>query len=174
MIRPIVIGSSHETLLKIATSVDKTKPEEWNKARSVIKDLFDTMYHYDHCIGLAAPQIGISLRIVVVNLIERPGDFHVVVDGERLDSPEDFKTLVLINPVITQLTGEMSVASEGCMSLPGVRRNVARPEIIRVEALGEAGEPLVFGCDGILARVIQHEVDHLDGVLLTNKINLKP
>jgi peptide deformylase len=115
----------------------------------IIEDMVETMYDQVG-IGLAAPQVGISLRLVVVD------------DGKR-------STRALINPVIVERRGSV-VAEEGCLSLPGIFGEVERSEWVRVEALGADGQAAGFEARGMQARVIQHEIDHLDGVLFIDRL----
>jgi peptide deformylase len=104
-------------------------------------------------IGLAATQVGVLHRVLVYKAYE-----------------EDPLT-VLVNPVVEWTSEELEVADEGCLSLPGVHVEVERPERVRVRAQDEHGEPLQIEADGLRARVIQHEVDHLDGVLILDRIS---
>ncbi len=100
-------------------------------------------------VGLAAPQVGVLERLLVYD-----------VD----DDPQ-----VLVNPVLSELTDEREEADEGCLSVPGVTMPVERAVRIRVEARDENGDPVDFEAEGLEARVIQHEVDHLDGVLIVDR-----
>ena len=104
-------------------------------------------------VGLAAPQVGISKRIIVVE--DSEGDNRIA--------------LILINPKITRKKGKVKFC-EGCLSLPGVSNDVIRPEFITVEALNLDGDMLKINADGLLARIIQHEIDHLDGIMFIDKI----
>src|SRR5262245_6358659 len=115
----------------------------------IIDDMVETMYDQVG-IGLAAPQVGVSLRLVVVD------------DGKR-------STRALINPVIVERRGSV-VAEEGCLSLPGIFADVERSEWVRVEARGGDGQPVSLELRGLHARVIQHEIDHLDGVLFIDRL----
>lgn len=104
-------------------------------------------------IGLAAPQIGKSIRLCIINL-------------EHLGVPP----FVLVNPKIIKKSWKKIELEEGCLSIPGIFGIVKRPVTIRIEAQNLAGKKQQFDADGMIARVIQHEVDHLDGVLFTSKI----
>ena len=123
--------------------------------RRLVRDMMDTMYDAEG-IGLAAPQVGISERILVVDV----GD-------------EDEKRQVhaLINPVIIEFGKETEKASEGCLSIPGIEEMVTRPARVTVEALNPDGEPVRIEADGLLARALQHEVDHLDGILFIDRLS---
>ena len=112
--------------------------------------MFTAMKH-DHGIGLAAPQVGLSKRIFVVD-----------IEGD--------KPRVFINPEIVETSLEMSDYEEGCLSFPGLYFNVKRPESLRIQAWNEKGRPFTIEADGLLARVILHENDHLDGKLFIDRV----
>lgn len=105
-----------------------------------------------HGIGLAAPQVGVSERVVVVS-----------IDGRKLTA--------LVNPVILRAEGEQ-IGEEGCLSLPGLYGEVLRKAAIEVEALDAEGRSINLFLEGLSARVVQHEIDHLDGVLFVDKVDL--
>ena len=128
-----------------AQPVEAVTPE----IRKTLADMLETMYHQVG-IGLAAPQVGISLRIILVD------------DGPR--GPR-----VLINPLIVERRGVVR-GEEGCLSIPGFFGEVERSEWVRVEALDAEGLSLAFEAKGLQARVIQHEMDHLDGVLFIDHL----
>ena len=119
--------------------------------RRMVEDMFETMYD-EVGIGLAAPQVGISLRLMVV------GD-----DNGR--TPR-----ALVNPVIAERGGEVT-AEEGCLSLPGIFAPVTRSEWVRLEAQDLEGQPVSIRAKGLTARVFQHEMDHLDGVLFIDRLD---
>jgi len=123
-----------------------------NDERKLAYDMIETMRSANG-VGLAAPQVGISKRIIVVESVDN----------------DNKAALVLINPKIIQKKGRISFC-EGCLSLPGVSSEVVRPEFITLEALNLDGDVLKINADGLLARIIQHETDHLDGVLFIDKI----
>ncbi len=114
----------------------------------ILRDMAKTMYQAEG-IGLAAPQVGIARRMMVVDV------------GEGL--------MEFINPVIESASGECGMA-EGCLSVPGRRGYVIRPEKITVTAQDRKGSPFTLEADGLLARCIQHEIDHLDGILYVDKM----
>ncbi len=122
--------------------------------RGLIADMRDTMRHY-RGVGLAANQVGDLRRVLVVD---------APLDAERR------LRLALVNPVLHAPSGSES-AEEGCLSIPGVWEEVKRPTRVRVVALDEAGSPLDFVAEDYLARIIQHEVDHLDGVLFVDRLS---
>jgi peptide deformylase len=127
--------------------------------RALIEDLRDTMAARDGA-GLAAPQIGVPLRVVI---------FCVTANPRYPEAPPIPET-VLINPRITPLSPERSSAWEGCLSVPGMRGLVPRWEQIRYQGVDSEGNQIDRSVDGFHARVVQHECDHLDGVLYTDRI----
>lgn len=125
---------------KIVEKIDK-------RTEILIDDMIETMYHADG-VGLAAPQVGILKRVIVVDI------------GEGVH--------VLINPEITIEAGE-ATDYEGCLSVPGVKGQVTRPAEITVEGLNRDGKKIRMKASGLLARAICHEIDHLDGILFVDK-----
>lgn len=123
--------------------------------RRLIRDMFETMYEAEG-IGLAAPQVGVSQRILVVDVSADNEERHVHA---------------LVNPVIVERGRETGKETEGCLSIPGLEEMVARPLEVTVEALSPDGEPVRIEADGMLARALQHEVDHLDGVLFIDRLS---
>lgn len=128
----------------------ESKPVEKIDERilQLLDDMAETMRHADG-VGLAAPQVGILRRVVVIDV------------GEGL--------IELINPEIIETSGQQQGA-EGCLSIPGVRGEVIRPEKVRVKALNRKGEPIEITGTGLLARALCHEIDHLDGILFIDKV----
>jgi peptide deformylase len=155
MIYPIVVYG-HPILRKVAEEID----EDYPSLEQLISDLFETMY-YSEGLGLAAPQIGKSVRIFVI-------------DGKPAAEDEpalaDFKK-VFINAHITERTGDLLPMNEGCLSIPNLREEVARESHIRINYYDENWEYYDEVYDGYRARIIQHEYDHLDGILFTDKLN---
>jgi len=119
------------------------------KTLTLIDNMFDTMYEEDG-VGLAAPQVGILKRIAVVDIRE----------GNKI---------TLINPEIIEEEGK-AIMEEGCLSIPGETGDVIRAEKIKVRTLNKEGKEIEFEAEGFEARAIQHEIDHLDGVLFVDKI----
>ena len=139
--------------------------------QQLITDMFDTMYAFQG-IGLAAQQVGLPLQLMVIDLrgvIDRPSSLEL--DGQPADV-EAFMPLVLMNPKITA-AGEPVVGPEGCLSFPEIYADVTRPDVIDVRALNAAGKPIAFRCGGLLARAIQHETDHLFGILFIDRMDKK-
>lgn len=155
MTYPIVIYG-HPILRKVAVNIDRDYPD----LRQFISDMFETMYNSEG-LGLAAPQVGRSIRLFVI-------------DGAPVaeDEPElaDFKK-VFINARITEKCGELKPMSEGCLSIPKLREEVNRESHIRIEYYDENWVFHNEVYDGYKARIIQHEYDHLDGILFTDKVN---
>lgn len=157
MILPIYIYG-HPVLRKIAKDID---PETYLNLQELIDNMYETMYNADG-VGLAAPQIGLDDRIFVVDLKPLADDEH----------PEfkNFKK-VFINADITERTGETELVEEGCLSIPGIHEKVPREDRIRIKYLDENLQPHDEEYTGYMARVIQHEYDHLDGVMFVDRIS---
>jgi peptide deformylase len=154
MIYPVVVYG-HPVLRKVAEDIDKDYPG----LHQLINDLFETMYHADG-IGLAAPQIGKSVRIFVIDGTPAAGD-DPTMDGFRK---------AFINAYITEKTGDILPMSEGCLSIPNLREEVNRESHIRIEYYDENWEFHDEIYDGYKARVILHEYDHLDGIMFTDRV----
>ncbi|MCM3569115.1 peptide deformylase [Neobacillus mesonae] len=120
------------------------------KLGKVLDDMYDTMIEFDG-VGLAAPQIGLDARIAVVDIDDESG------------------TIEMINPVILEQQGEQT-GPEGCLSFPGLYGEVTRPNYVRIEAFDRKGRKYTLEAEEFLARAIQHEIDHLDGILFTSKV----
>lgn len=147
--------------LEVLTAPDprltkKAKPIESvnDNVRKFMDDMLETMYD-DHGVGLAANQVGVLQRVIVMDLQEDD-------DKER---PKDFYPLFLANPEIIETSGDIVEADEACMSVPGQRIPVARPERVKVRFLNYNNEIQEIETGGWLARAFQHEIDHLDGKL---------
>ncbi len=136
----------------LRTKTKKVKFPLTNQERKLIKDMLDTVKHADG-VGLAAPQVNQSLALIVVNL-ESMG----------------LKPFVLINPEIIKASKKKNEMDEGCLSIPGVFGFVPRPEEIEFEAQDVDGNKFRAKVDGMLAKVIQHEIDHINGVLIIDRI----
>ena len=125
----------------------------------LLADMRDTMAHLNGA-GLAAPQIGVLLRVVIFGVHSNP----------RYPDVDEVPDTVLINPVITPLADEMEEGWEGCLSVPGMRGVVPRYRRLRYSGLDESGTPFEREVGGFHARVVQHECDHLDGILYPMRI----
>ena len=119
----------------------------------LIEDMFETMYDAQG-IGLAGPQIGVSRRVIVVDVKE-----------------EGTQPFAMLNPRIVQSSDEMEKGEEGCLSIPGVSGVVNRPAEVVVEGLDRHGKPMRIEAGGLLARCLQHELDHLDGILFLDRLS---
>ena len=121
------------------------------KLAKILDDMYDTMIEYDG-VGLAAPQIGLDARIAIVDIDDELG------------------TIEMINPVILEISGEQT-GPEGCLSFPGLFGEVTRPDFVKIEAFDRKGKKYMLEAEDFLARAIQHEMDHLDGILFTTKVS---
>ncbi len=155
MILPIYLYGS-DVLRHESDEVDLSKREEITK---LINDMKETLIHADGC-GLAAPQVGINKRLVVVDGRELVETYDYLKDFVR----------VMINPVIVEESKETSEYSEGCLSVPGIYAEVTRPSKIKVEYYNENFEKITEEFDKFAARMIQHELDHLDGNLFVDRV----
>ena len=133
---------------------------EYPELDKLVADMFETMYASEG-VGLAAPQIGRNDRIVVIDA-DPVGEQFPECKGRKF---------VLINPEIEILDGEKVTRAEGCLSVPGVSENVARVEHIRLSWLDEKMQPRQDELSGFLARIVQHECDHLEGTLYIDRIS---
>ena len=166
MILPI-IKYGHPVLRQRGTAIEKITPE----IKQFIADMFETM-EASHGVGLAAQQVGHALQLTVIDVREvqdRPSTLEL--KGKPADVA-DIMPLVLINPVVTP-AGEPATGGEGCLSFPEIFAEIARPESVDVKALNEKGKPVEFRAGGLLARAIQHETDHLNGILFIDRMERK-
>jgi peptide deformylase len=139
--------------------------------KKLIADMFETM-NANHGVGLAAQQVGHALQLTVIDLREvkdRPS--WLELDGKPADVNKHMP-LVLINPELKP-GGEPVAGGEGCLSFPEIFAEITRPEAVTVKALDKKGKPVEFRCGGLLARVIQHETDHLNGILFIDRMTRK-
>lgn len=157
MILPIYIYG-HPVLRKVTQDID---PETYPNLNELINNMFETMYNAEG-VGLAGPQVGLEDRIFVVDLSPIASDEH----------PEfkEFKK-VFINAHITERNGEIEMMEEGCLSIPGIHEKVPREEEIRIRYLDESLQFHDEVYTGYAARVIQHEYDHIEGILFVDKIS---
>jgi peptide deformylase len=139
--------------------------------KQLIADMFETMYA-SKGVGLAAQQIGQALQLTVIDVraaTDRPSSLEL--KGKPADVHE-FMPLVLINPEIKPV-GEPVAGPEGCLSFPEIFADISRPEFVEVKALNDAGKPIEFRAGGLLSRAVQHEVDHLNGILFIDRMDRK-
>jgi peptide deformylase len=161
MILPIV-AYGDPVLKREGDEIDENYPN----LKELIENMHETMENAQG-VGLAAPQIGLSIRLFIV-------DTSPFVDEDETDKEvlklKDFRK-VFINPIIIEEEGEKWNFNEGCLSIPGIREDVSRQPTITIEYLDENFEVKEEQYDGLIARVIQHEYDHVDGVLFTDRLN---
>jgi peptide deformylase len=150
-----VLKMGHPVLRQIAAPVERFDRE----LAALVSDMDETMRSLSGA-GIAAPQIGVSLRVVIFELLENPRYPHV--------SPVPYT--VLVNPVLTPLGEEQEEGWEGCLSVPGMRGLVPRFHRLRYQGFDLQGAPIDRTVEGFHARVVQHEVDHLDGILYPQRI----
>ena len=139
--------------------------------KKLIADMFETMYAYKG-IGLAAQQVGVPIQLTVIDVrgvTDRPSSLDI--KGEPADVAA-FMPLVLINPQITAV-GPPVPGPEGCLSFPEIFADITRPDVVDVTALDEESQPLEFRCSGLLSRAVQHETDHLHGILFIDRMDKK-
>jgi peptide deformylase len=139
--------------------------------KQLIADMFETMYATKG-IGLAAQQVGRAVQLTVIDVrgvTERPSTLQQNGQPAEVDA---FMPLVLINPELTPLNDPV-LGPEGCLSFPELYGDVLRPEGVAVKALNHKGEPIEFQCGGLLARAVQHETDHLNGILFIDRMDRK-
>ena len=162
MILPI-IAYGDPVLRKVATDVSP----EYPKFTELLKNMYETMYNA-YGVGLAAPQIGMPIRVFLVDT--SPFAEDEALSPEEQQQLKDFKR-TFINAKIIEETGDEWAFNEGCLSIPNIREDVFRKPNIKIEFQDEKFETHVEEFDGLLARVIQHEYDHIEGVLFTDKIS---
>lgn len=148
-----IITLPHQTLRRKARKVTEFGPD----LHALIDDMVETMRQAPG-VGLAAPQVNAPLRVIVVEYPEK-------------DDEEDAqaKLFVVVNPEIVRSSGETETGTEGCLSIPNVLGNVERACAVNVKGFNRRGQPLKIKANGWLARIFQHEIDHLDGVLFVDR-----
>jgi len=127
--------------------------EVTQETRRFVKDMFETMY-FTNGVGLSAPQVGVNERIIIVDCS----------GGSDRD-----QQVALINPVVVSSTGEQK-GTEGCLSFPGLFADVTRPNVVKVKAIDLEGKEIELEGEGLLARALHHEIDHLDGILFIQRM----
>jgi peptide deformylase len=153
-VRP-VLKMGEPLLLRVAAPVARFDAE----LQALVADMDDTMRALSGA-GIAAPQIGVSARVVIFELKDNPRYPHI--------APVPYT--VLVNPLVTPLTSEQDEGWEGCLSVPGMRGLVPRYRRLRYRGFDQYGAPLDRTVEGFHARVVQHEVDHLDGILFPQRV----
>jgi peptide deformylase len=162
-----VVKYGHPVLRKKGERIESITPE----IKKLIADMFETMEE-NHGVGLAAQQVAVAKQLTVIDIravTDRPSTLEL--DGKPAD-PHSIMPLVLINPEITP-AGEAVTGGEGCLSFPEIYAEISRPGVIDVKALDGKGKPIAFRCGGLLARAVQHETDHLNGLLFIDRMDKK-
>jgi peptide deformylase len=162
-----IVKYGHPVLRERGARVKELTPD----IKQLISDMFETMYD-SKGIGLAAQQVGKALQVTVIDvrgITDRPSTLHL--DGLPADV-DRFMPLVLINPKITPL-GDRVAGPEGCLSFPEIYADITRPEQVEVRAFNEEWQPVSFRAGGLLSRAVQHEVDHLNGVLFIDRMDAR-
>jgi len=149
-----IVAYGDPVLKKVCADIDKDYPE----LEKLISDMFDTMY-YANGVGLAAPQIGLPIRLFIVDT------------GEDEEGNPGYKK-VFINAEILEETGEAWSFNEGCLSIPDIRENIMRKPNVKITYFDENWVEHTDDVDGMPARVIQHEYDHIEGKLFTDKVSV--
>lgn len=162
MVLPI-IAYGDPVLRKVATDISPDYPN----LNTLIANMYDTM-NYAYGVGLAAPQIGLPIRLFVVDTAPFADDDDLTEEERTFLS--NFKK-TFINAKITEETGDKWLFNEGCLSIPGVREDVSRQKQITIEFVDEQFTPQRLTLNGLAARVVQHEYDHIEGILFTDKLS---
>jgi peptide deformylase len=166
MILPVV-KYGNPVLRKKGGRIESITPE----IKKLIADMFETMYAHKG-VGLAAQQVGVPVQLTVIDVraaTDRPSTLEL--KGKPADVV-DFMPLVLINPEIKPV-GEVFAGPEGCLSFPELYAEIKRPESVDVKAMNSKGKQIEFRCGGLLARAVQHETDHLNGILFIDRMERK-
>jgi peptide deformylase len=160
-----VVKYGHPVLRQKGARIESITSE----IKKLIADLLATM-HASKGVGLAAQQIGKALQLTVIDVREAKDRPSWLERNGKPADVNDFMPLVLINPEIKPF-GDPIAGGEGCLSFPEIFAEITRPGSVVVTALNEKGKPVEFRCGGLLARVIQHEVDHLNGILFIDRMS---
>ena len=162
-------------VVKYGTPVLRQKGARIESVTPAIKklaaDMLETMYSYKG-VGLAAQQVSVARQLTVIDVrgvTDRPSSIEL--NGQPSDVA-GFMPLVLLNPEVKPV-GEPATGPEGCLSFPEIYADITRPDVVDVKALNLEGMPVEFRCGGLLARVVQHELDHLNGILFIDRMDKK-
>lgn len=164
MIREIVIYGD-PVLRKKGKQINKITEE----VRTLAQDMIETM-HEAHGVGLAAQQVGEAIQLTVLDVSDaenRPS--RMWINGQEVD-PKEHMPLILLNPQL-ELSRETETGPEGCLSFPEVTADISRAERVKVTALDLDGKPVSFEAEGLLSRAVQHETDHLNGILFIDRMS---
>ena len=163
-------------VVKYGTPVLRQKGARIESITPAIKklavDMIETMYA-NKGIGLAAQQVSHALQLTVIDVrgvTDRPSSLEL--KGQPADV-DGFMPLVLINPEVKPVGQQQATGPEGCLSFPEIFADITRPDVVDVQALNLEGKPIEFRCSGLLARVVQHETDHLHGILFIGRMDKK-
>jgi len=162
-----IVKYGHPVLRQKGARIESITPE----IKKLIAAMFATMEE-NHGVGLAAQQVGVAKQLTVIDvraITDRPSTLEL--DGQPADVA-GFMPLVLINPEITP-AGEPVKGGEGCLSFPEIFAEISRPGTVDVKALNANGKLISFRCGGLLARAVQHETDHLNGILFIDRMDKK-
>jgi peptide deformylase len=151
-----IVAYGHPTLRKVAVDIDKDYPD----LEGLVKKMFDSMYE-SNGVGLAAPQINKSIRLFIIDAT--PYD-------DEIPEAKDFKK-IFINAKIVEESGEEWLFNEGCLSVPDIREDVERKPNIKIQYYDENWEYHEESYDGVIARIIQHEYDHLEGKVFVDRLS---
>ncbi len=154
---PIYVYGS-DVLREVAKEIDTNSEETRKEIDALIVKMVDTMENADG-VGLAAPQIGRSIRMVIVDGTPLAEDLEEMVDFKR----------IMINPVVLEESEDTAEYSEGCLSVPDINANIVRPSKIKVRYINEKYQEVTEEFSGFGCRIVQHELDHLDGVLFVDR-----
>ena len=160
-----IVTYGHPVLRQPGVPIEKITPE----ISQLVSDMIETMDHA-HGVGLAAQQVGYALQLLVIDVREvtdRPSTLFI--GGNEVDVAKHMP-MVLINPVIKPV-GELEPGPEGCLSFPELYAEIERPRTIEVQAMDQNGTNIEFRCGGLLSRAIQHEMDHLRGILFIDRMS---
>ena len=163
-----IIKFGHPVLRQKGAAIEKITPE----IQQLIADMFETM-KASNGVGLAAQQVGRALQLTVIDVREVAKDRPSTLELDGMPAEvNEIMPLVLINPEITP-AGDPAAGGEGCLSFPEIFAEIARPESVDVKARDAKGKPVAFRCGGLLARAVQHEADHLNGILFIDRMERK-
>jgi peptide deformylase len=150
-----IVQIPYPTLREVSVEVPVENIQS-DETQSLISDMREALETQDDGIGLSAPQVGVTKRVFIVS-------------HRLFESDPTSKDMIFVNPAVTWESKEKDTAEEGCLSIRGVYGNVERPSSVKIQAYNEEGTNLEYEASGILARVFQHEIDHLDGILFIDK-----
>jgi peptide deformylase len=160
-----IVKFGHPVLRQKGAKIEKITPE----IKQLIKDMLETMKDA-HGVGLAAQQIGKALQLAVIDvrgIEDRPSTLHLDGQPAEVDS---FMPVILINPEIKPVNAAVK-GPEGCLSFPEIYADIERPETVDVTVMTVDGKTATFRCGGLLSRAVQHETDHLNGVLFIDRMD---